>query len=132
MQLAQPGSYVLRDALSPLFRCFVTVAAGQQGRAVMPAPDGSFRTTGLADGDYTLRVWFEGRALAETTAHVANGHDVSVPAINVNAPPGAAGTPAAGAPAAGAPAAGAPAAGAPAASGGESEGHAHHHHHGGR
>lgn len=88
IQITAPGTYVLRDRLQPTFRCWFIVGPGQ-GRVLTPASDGAFRITGLGDGDYTLRVYFEGRQLAESVFHVANGRDAQVPAINLVAAPAA-------------------------------------------
>jgi hypothetical protein len=113
--------YVLRDRRQPLFRCFILVGPGQ-GRVITAAPDGSFRFPNITDGDYTVRVYYEGRLLSEAPAHVANNHDVVIPPLNLAAPPpapaGAGGAPAP-AGAGGAPApAGAGGAQAPAGAGG--------------
>jgi hypothetical protein len=85
VQIPEAGTYVIHDRLSPLFRCFVLVGPGQ-GRIVQPGTDGAFRISPLTDGNYTLRVYFEGRQLAETTTAIAHDHDVTVPAINLAAP----------------------------------------------
>jgi hypothetical protein len=85
IQVRAAGTYLMRDRLNPLFRCWVVVGPGQ-GRHVSPGADGSFRTSNLADGEYTLKVFFEGRVLATTTARVA-GRETTVPAINVSAAP---------------------------------------------
>lgn len=88
-QVRQAGTFVMRDRLNPLFRCWVVVGPGQ-GRHVSPSSDGTFRTSNLADGEYTLKVYFEGRALATSTARVA-GRETTVPPINLAAPPPAEG-----------------------------------------
>lgn len=85
IQVRAAGTYLMRDRLNPLFRCWVVVGPGQ-GRHVSPSADGTFRTSNLADGEYTLKVYFEGRVLATTTARVA-GRETTVPAINLSAPP---------------------------------------------
>ncbi len=84
-QIRAAGRYLLRDRLNPLFRCWIVVGPGQ-GRLVSPAADGTFRTSNLADGDYTLKVYLEGRELSSATARVA-GREVTVPPINLAAPP---------------------------------------------
>lgn len=94
-QVRAAGTYLMRDRLNPLFRCWVVVGTGQ-GRHVSPGADGTFRTSNLADGEYTLKVYFEGRVLATSTARVA-GRESVVPPINVNAPPPAEGAAANGA-----------------------------------
>jgi hypothetical protein len=130
VQIPEAGAYEIRDRLSPLFRCFVMVGPGQ-GRVVSPAVDGAYRIPTVVDGTYTLRVYFEGRQIAETTAAVAHDHDLTVPAINLAAPAGgippAAGTPPA--PGTDANAAAAAPAAAPAPAPAPAAGH---HHHGGR
>lgn len=105
-QIPRAGSYLLRDRLNPLFRCWVTAGPGQ-GRLVSPTADGSFRTSNLAEGEYTLKVLFEGRTLTSTTVRVGP-RETTVPPINVNAPPPAAEGAAPGAPAGAAPGAAAP------------------------
>jgi hypothetical protein len=82
MQVRASGTYLMRDRLNPLFRCWVVVGPGQ-GRHVSPSADGTFRTSNLADGEYTLKVYFEGRVLATTTVRVT-GRETTVPAINVS------------------------------------------------
>lgn len=125
-QVRTAGRYVLHDRLNPLFRCWIVVGPGQ-GRVISPAADGTYRTSGLAEGDYTVDVWFEGRKVGTSNAHMGT-RDSTVPAMNLAVPPadpaanGAAPGTAPGAPGApavpgapGAPAAGAADAGAPAA-----------------
>ncbi len=84
-QLRAAGRYVLRDRLNPLFRCWIIAGPGQ-GRVMSPAADGSFRTSNLADGDYTLKVYLDGREIATAPARVA-GREVVVPPINLAAAP---------------------------------------------
>jgi hypothetical protein len=84
-QVRTAGTYVIRDRLNPMFRCWVVVGPGQ-GRHISPAADGTFRTSNVADGEYTLKVFFEGRVVATSTARVA-GRETTVPAINLAAPP---------------------------------------------
>lgn len=88
VQIAQGGTYVLRDRLSPLFRCWIVVGPGQ-GRMVTAAADNSFRVPNVVDGEYNLKVYYEGRVLGEANARVSNNHDATVPAINVAAAAGA-------------------------------------------
>jgi len=101
VQIAQTGSYELRDRRDPLFRCFVLVGPGQ-GRVVSPGTDGSYRLANVAAGSYTLRVYFEGRAVGETTTTVTGDRPVTVPPIPVspNGPTAPAAPPAPGAAAA--------------------------------
>jgi hypothetical protein len=84
-QVRAAGTFLLRDRLNPVFRCWVVVGPGQ-GRLISPGADGSFRTGNLADGEYTLKVYFEGRVLATAPARVV-GREVTVPPINLAAPP---------------------------------------------
>lgn len=85
MQVRQAGTYLMRDRLNPLFRCWVVVGPGQ-GRHISPSADGSFRTSNVAEGEYTLKVYFEGRVIATSTARMG-ARDTTVPAINLAAPP---------------------------------------------
>lgn len=84
VQIPQPGTYEIRDRLQPAFRCWVVVGPGQ-GRAITPAPDGTFRFASVTDGNYTLNVYYEGRAIAETTTQVTNDRNVTLPPLMVNA-----------------------------------------------
>lgn len=85
------GVYELRDARQSSFRCWVVVGSGQ-GRVLQQDANGGFTVTGLADGDYTVRAWFEGVERGSGTVHMA-GHDLPL-ALHLGAP-GAAPTPAA-------------------------------------
>jgi len=123
VQIAQAGVYELRDRLSPLFRCFILVGAGQ-GRVANVAQDGAFRWQTVADGDYTVRVYFEGRQLTEVPGHLANARDLVLPPINLAAPaPGAPGASGASGAAGGAPGAGAAGATPPPTRGRRRRGH---------
>ena len=115
-QVRAAGRFLLRDRLNPLFRCWIVVGPGQ-GRLVSPAADGTFRTSNLADGDYTLKVYLDGRELSTATARVA-GREVTVPPINLAAPPPSEGANANGASANGASANGGANPGAPEANNG--------------
>jgi hypothetical protein len=117
VQFATAGTYEIRDRLQPLFRCWVVVGAGQ-GRHTTPAHDGAFRFGTVTDGAYTVKVYYEGRVLAEGSAQVSGDRNVTVTGLNANAAaaPAANSAPASGAAAEtpAAPAAAAPAAPAPA------------------
>lgn len=119
VQFTQAGTYELRDRMQPDFRCWVVVGQGVQGRVVPLNGDNTWRTSNVAAGSYTMRVYFEGRAVSETAVTVGGDREVAVPAINLQnasaAPPAAPAAPAAGAAGAAAPAAGAAAPAAPAA-----------------
>lgn len=84
VQLADAGTYEIRDRLQPLFRCWLVVGPGQ-GRVATPGSDGAFRFGPVTDGSYTIRVYYEGRVLAETTAQVSNDRNVTLPALTANA-----------------------------------------------
>lgn len=57
------GTYLLRDARSPEFRCWIRSGPGQ-GRVLPVDSRGGFTATGLADGEYTVKVYFEGEERA--------------------------------------------------------------------
>jgi hypothetical protein len=86
-QVRAAGRYVMRDRLNPLFRCWVVIGPGQ-GRVISPGPDGVYRTSNLGEGDYTVDVWFEGRKVGTSAAHMG-ARDSTVPAINLAVPPAA-------------------------------------------
>ena len=62
------GTYELRDARQPTFRCWLVAGPGQ-GRVLLLNQAGAFAATGLEDGAYTVRAYFEGveRGAAEVT-----------------------------------------------------------------
>ncbi len=69
IQLARAGVYELRDARQPSFRCWVIAGPGQ-GRILLPNAAGAFAATGLADGDYTVKVYYEGAERASQAVQV--------------------------------------------------------------
>ncbi len=83
MQFAAAGVYELRDVRQPSFRCFVVAGPGQ-GRVLLPNAQGAFAATGLADGDYTVKVWFEGAERASQAVPI-RGREAEVQ-ISVGAP----------------------------------------------
>ena len=95
IQLPPAGAYELRDLRQPSFRCHVLVGPGQ-GRVLLPNATGAFAATGLADGDYTVTVYYQGEQRATAPAAV-RGRDAQVQ-LSVAGAPGASGAP--GAPAA--------------------------------
>jgi hypothetical protein len=127
VQIPEAGTYEIRDRQQPLFRCWVIVGNGQ-GRVVTPNAEGAFRINPITDGQYTVKAYFEGRAVAEASTRISGDHDVTVPPLNVAGPAPAA--PPAGAPAAAPGATAAPAGGAAAAPAAEADtGHHHRHRH---
>lgn len=95
VSLPAAGTYELRDVRQPTFRCWLVVGAGQ-GRVLQPDRSGAFAATGLADGPYTVKAYFEGveRATAEVT--VAGREESVTLAMGSAAPaPGAPAAPAA-------------------------------------
>ncbi len=127
VQIPEAGVYEIRDRISPLFRCHVLVGNGQ-GRVVSPGADGAFRFSPVPDGTYTVRVYFEGRQIAETTVTMLHDREVTIPPINLGAPPAAPGAAGAAAGAAGAaPGATPPAAPGAAAPAAPPAAAAHHH-----
>ena len=53
VSLPAAGTYELRDARQPTFRCWLVAGAGQ-GRVLPPDRNGAFLATGLEDGSYTV------------------------------------------------------------------------------
>jgi plastocyanin len=84
MQFAQAGVYELRDVRQPSFRCWVIAGPGQ-GRVLLPNAAGAVAATGLADGDYTIKVYFEGVERATQTV-LMRGRDAQIP-ITLGAAP---------------------------------------------
>jgi plastocyanin len=95
VQLRQAGVYELRDVRQPSFRCYVIAGAGQ-GRVLLPTATGAFAATGLNDGDYTVKVYYQGE-LRATEAAVIRGHDAQVQVNLAGGSPAAPAAPAAGA-----------------------------------
>ncbi len=69
IQFARAGVYELRDVRQPSFRCWVVAGQGQ-GRVMLPNATGAFATTGLGDGEYTVKVYFEGESRGSQTVTV--------------------------------------------------------------
>jgi hypothetical protein len=71
VSLPAAGTYELRDARQPTFRCWVVAGAGQ-GRVLAADRNGAFVASGLADGTYTVKAYFEGveRASADVTVGI--------------------------------------------------------------
>ncbi len=79
MQAPPAGVYLLRDARSPAFRCWVRSGEGQ-GRILPVDSRGGFTATGLADGEYTVKVYFEGEERAAQPVVVeGRAAEVTVP-----------------------------------------------------
>lgn len=97
VSLPSAGSYELRDLRQPTFRCWLVAGPGQ-GRVLQPNATGAFTATGLEDGPYTVKAYFEGveRASAEVTVE---GREASV-TLAIGAAPAAPGAAPAAAPAA--------------------------------
>lgn len=76
IQLPQAGVYELRDVRQPSFRCYVIAGPGQ-GRVLLPNATGAFAATGLSDGDYTVKVYYQGE-LRATEAAAIRGRDAQV------------------------------------------------------
>lgn len=70
IQLAAAGVYELRDVRQPSFRCWVIAGPGQ-GRTLLPNATGAFAATGLNDGNYTVKVYFEGAERASQAVEIA-------------------------------------------------------------
>lgn len=69
VQLRAAGVYELRDVRQPSFRCWVIAGPGQ-GRLLLPNATGAFAATGLNDGDYTVKVYFEGAERASQAVQI--------------------------------------------------------------
>lgn len=95
VSLPAAGTYELRDARQPSFRCWVVAGAGQ-GRVLLVNSAGAFAATGLEDGTYTVKAYFEGVERASADVTVA-GREAAVtltlaPAAGAAAPAAAAPT----------------------------------------
>ena len=77
------GTYELRDVRDPSFRCWVLVGAGQ-GRVLRLDAQGAFRATGLNEGTYTLKVYYEGAERASQSVTVA-GRETAI-TVSLGAP----------------------------------------------
>lgn len=64
-----PGTYEIRDVRQPSFRCWAVVGAGQ-GRVLLNNATGAFAATGLADGEYTVKAYFEGAERGSATVTI--------------------------------------------------------------
>lgn len=69
VQLPAAGVYELRDVRQPSFRCWVIAGPGQ-GRILLPNSAGAFAATGLNDGTYTVKAYYEGAERASQTVTV--------------------------------------------------------------
>ena len=76
VSVARAGVYELRDARDPSFRCWILAGPGQ-GRVLPVDPQGAFRATGLNDGEYTVKVYFEGAERASQAVTV-EGREATV------------------------------------------------------
>lgn len=76
IQLPVAGVYELRDVRQPSFRCWIVAGPGQ-GRVLLPNSAGAFVATGLNDGEYTVKAWYEGTERATQTVAIA-GHEAQV------------------------------------------------------
>lgn len=76
LQAPPAGEYLLRDARMPDFRCYIHSGPGQ-GRVLSVDPRGGFTATGLSDGEYTVKVFFEGTERG-TQAVVVDGRSAEV------------------------------------------------------
>lgn len=76
VSIARAGLYELRDARDPSLRCWIAVGAGQ-GRVLRLDAQGAFRVTGLNEGDYTVKVYYEGVERASQAVSVA-GRETAV------------------------------------------------------
>lgn len=93
ISLPAAGTYELRDARQPTFRCWLVAGPGQ-GRVLHPDHNGAFTAQGLADGTYTVKAYFEGVERATADVTVA-GREAAV-TLAIGAPGAAAGAPGAG------------------------------------
>ena len=84
IQFAAAGVYELRDARQPSFRCWVVAGPGQ-GRVLLPNPAGAFAATGLSDGDYTVKVYYEGEVRSTQVAEI-RGREAQVQIMLGGAP----------------------------------------------
>ncbi len=68
LSLPAAGAYELRDQRQPQFRCWIVAGPGQ-GRVLPVDRTGAFSVSGLEDGTYTVKAYFEGaeRASGEVT-----------------------------------------------------------------
>jgi len=94
-QIAEAGTYELRDRLAPMFRCWIVVGPGQ-GRVITPNTDGEYKFPDqpMGDGAYTIRAYFEGKQLGtDASVQVTGGRPAGPVNINVSGSAPASGTP---------------------------------------
>lgn len=86
-QVALPaaGTYELRDARQPTFRCWLVAGPGQ-GRVLAADRAGAFLAA-LEDGSYTVKAYYEGVERGSADVTVA-GHEATV-TLTLGAAPGA-------------------------------------------
>lgn len=65
------GTYEVRDVRQSSLRCWVVVGPGQ-GRVLRVDAAGAFTATGLNNGDYTVKVYFEGHERASQAVTVSD------------------------------------------------------------
>lgn len=82
--VGRAGVFELRDARDPSFRCWIAAGPGQ-GRVLRVDAQGAFRAAGLADGDFTVKVFYEGTERASQAVTVA-GREATV-TVTLGAPP---------------------------------------------
>lgn len=90
VNLPRAGVYELRDARDPAFRCWVLAGPGQ-GRVLRVDAQGAFRASGLDDGDYTVKVYYEGAERASQAVTVAGREATVTVALGAAAPAAARG-----------------------------------------
>ena len=81
--VGRAGVFVVRDARDPAFRCWIAAGPGQ-GRVLRVDAQGAFRTANLADGEYTVKVYYEGTERASQPVAVA-GREATV-TVSLGAP----------------------------------------------
>ena len=89
VSLPAAGTYELRDARQPSFRCWLVAGAGQ-GRVLPPDRTGAFVATGLEDGSYTVKAYFEGVERASAEVAVAGRETTVTLAIGAASAPASA------------------------------------------
>lgn len=87
VSLPAAGSYELRDARQPSFRCWLVAGPGQ-GRVLLANATGNFVAPNLDDGNYTVKAYFEGAERASAEVTVA-GREATV-TLSLGAAPAAA------------------------------------------
>lgn len=79
-----PGTYEIRDVRQPSFRCWAVVGAGQ-GRVLLTNATGAFAATGLADGEYTVKAYFEGAERGSATVTIRGRDEQAQLAVSAGA-----------------------------------------------